>query len=165
MNNINSDCSTNDESIIIKTTKRKPPAHAFQAGNKLGKGRPAGSKSYAQIALEEIGQENAQAILNKMIECALEGDVAAGKILLDRFRPLRKGYPVHIDLPAIKTIGELMEANSIIIQQMGQGKLTSEETLGVQSALDYTRKLIETKELHVMVDELKIRLEAIEGKG
>ena len=46
------------------------PNH-FKPGNTFGKGRPAGSRNNATLALEAIGDTQAKALFEKAIELAL----------------------------------------------------------------------------------------------
>jgi hypothetical protein len=145
----------------VSETKKKTPAHAFKPGNTFGKGRPVGSKSNAQVTLERIGQEQAEAVLNKMLENALNGDVQAQKYLLDRFLPSRKGTRIKLDLPEIKTVSDIDKASQYIIQQMGNGTISPEETQQIHTLLTQRKDFI----LATEIDERLCTLEKEFGKS
>jgi hypothetical protein len=145
----------------MSETKKKAPAHAFKPGNTFGKGRPMGSRSNAQVMLERIGAEQAEAVLNKMVENALNGDVQAQKYLLDRSLPQRKGTPIKFDLPEIRTVSDIDKASQQVIHQMGNGVISPEETQQIHTLLTQRKDFI----LATEIDERLCTLEKEFGKS
>ena len=56
-----------------------------QSGNPNG--RPAGSRNRSFIWLEQILHQDAQRVVQRIIEAALSGDMYAAKLILDRVLP------------------------------------------------------------------------------
>jgi hypothetical protein len=54
-------------------------------------GRPRGSRSHVLAALDQIGAENAEAILQKAVEQAKNGDQRSMELILSRVWPAQKG--------------------------------------------------------------------------
>src|SRR5258708_1806408 len=72
----------------------------FQAGNKHGKGRPAGSRNKATIALEALLDGEGDAILRKAIELAKAGSEIGLRLCLDRLVPPRRERLIRLRLPS-----------------------------------------------------------------
>ncbi|MES2607636.1 MAG: hypothetical protein V4544_02750 [Pseudomonadota bacterium] len=80
-----------------------------------------GSKNNAQVFLERIGSDNAEAILKKVIELALAGDLAASKLVLDRVMPALKAQ-TFVKSDAIKNLHTQTDINTAmtaIVSQVG----------------------------------------------
>jgi hypothetical protein len=128
-----------------------------QSGNPKGK-RP-GTRNAALIALDRIGQDAAQGLLQTVIEKAMSGDMTAARILLDRAWPVRKGRPIRFETPSIQTPADIMQALSRILDAVGSGQLTPEEGQALASLIESQRKAIETTELDSRITELERRLQ------
>ena len=84
-----------------KTTK-KQSNQGFkpgQSGNPSG--RPHGSRNKATLALEALLDGEGEAITRKAIENALNGDMAAIRLYMERLIPVRKDRTVSFSLPEI----------------------------------------------------------------
>jgi hypothetical protein len=89
----------------------------------------------------------AEALTRKAIDMAMNGDVVALRLCLERPAPLRKGRPVVVDLPPIDTGKDVVGAVGAIVAAVGEGTLTPEEGQTLASILDTHRRAIETQEL------------------
>ena len=70
-----------------KTANGRKPGHRFEKGNKHGKGRPEGSRNKATIALQSLLDAEGEKITRRAIEMALEGDVTAMRLVMERLIP------------------------------------------------------------------------------
>ena len=59
----------------------------FALGNPGGPGRPKGVTS-AQEFRRKVGEEDLQRIIARVVQAAIDGDMAAARIVLDRLYPL-----------------------------------------------------------------------------
>ncbi|MDA8190919.1 MAG: DUF5681 domain-containing protein [Gammaproteobacteria bacterium] len=126
-----------------------------QSGNP--KGRPRGSRNTALVALDKIGEDAAQGLLQTVIAKALNGDMGAARILLDRVWPVRKGRPVVFDAPSIQSAHDIVRAIDHILTATAAGQLTIEEAAGLTTIIEAQRKAIETSELDSRITELERR--------
>jgi len=128
------------------TTKELPKITTFLKGHPGGPGRPEGSRNKVSIVLEQIGEENAHLIYQKMLELALKGDFNACKFILDKVMPpLKKGRRLEVALESpIRTIDDLSKFSNQIINMVANGDLSAEE------AMDYGK--ICEQELKMMTD-------------
>jgi|SRR5262245_40334627 len=127
----------------------------FQPGNPGGPGRPQGSRNKATVAFDMIADDAGEAILKKMVEAAKHGDMRAGEIVLSRIWPVRKGRPVALKLPSIKTAQDVVAAVGVVADAVGAGDITPNEGQAVASILEAKRKAIETVELEGRVAALE----------
>ena|SRR5690242_12330762 len=128
----------------------------FEKGNKLGRGRPPGSRNAATLALEALMEGEGETLTRKCIELAKAGDMTALRLCLERIYPVRKGWPVAVELPPVETAADVLAAHAVIIQEMAAGNLTPEEGAAFIAALESKRKAIETV-------DIEQRLAAIEA--
>src|SRR6516162_9210224 len=77
--------------------QRGRPFTKGQSGNPAGK--PKGARHRATLAAEALLDGEAEALTRKVIELALEGNIFALKICLDRILPPRRERDVALNLP------------------------------------------------------------------
>lgn len=103
---------------------------------------------------------DAEAVVGAVVAKALDGDMTAARIVLDRLVPVRKGGPVPLDLPVIQTTGDLLTAQHVVIQAVAAGEVTAEEAAAVSSVLEGHRRMVETDQLAARLQRLEDRLGA-----
>lgn len=124
-----------------------------QSGNP--KGKPKGAKD-KRTELRELLTPRAEELVNKVIEKALEGDMVALRLCIDRLvAPIRaKDSSVVID----GLNGSLTEQGQTIISSMSEGSLSPSDAIGMLNALVAQSKIKE-------IDDLEKRVELLERKG
>lgn len=138
------------------STAPKPRGRPFLPGNNANpRGRPKGSRHAAQVALDAIGQDNAEELLQTVVDAALGGDMRAAGILLDRLWPVRKGRPVRLELPTITGASDIASAMSVVIAAMAAGDITPEEADAVSSILNTQARVLELRDLELRIKALE----------
>lgn len=128
--------------------RQKGRGRPFPPGNSIGKaGRPKGSRNAAYVALEAIGTENAGDVLREVVKRALDGDLMACRIILDRTWPAPKGRLVPLAIPAIGNLADLAAAHSAVTQALADARITVDEAASLVTVLDHRRRLIETADI------------------
>jgi hypothetical protein len=122
------------------------------------KGRPLGSRHKTTFAIEALLEGEAEALTRKAIDMAMNGDVVALRLCLERAAPVRKGRPVVVDLPPIETAKDVVGAVGAIVGAVGDGMLTPEEGHTFASILDTHRRAIETRELEARLATVEATL-------
>ncbi len=136
-----------------------PGTNYFKPGNKLG-GRTKGSRSKHIVMFEEIGKENGESVIRKMIELALMGDTACIKLILDRIWPVPKTQS-FVETPRLKgveTQGDVNKVMTAILEDVGNAELSIEEGEAMQ-------KMVESKGASIQkcnAEELEIIKEQLE---
>ncbi len=108
----------------VRVTARKPRGRPFQAGNP---GRPRGAKNKTTQILEQLAEGQAEQLVKKVVELAQAGDVTCLRMVLDRVWPVRKGRPVDMDMPQIKTSQDVLAAIVSVWNAIRAGRLTPDE--------------------------------------
>nr|WP_043388129.1 MULTISPECIES: DUF5681 domain-containing protein [unclassified Methylobacterium] len=117
------------------------PFEEGRSGNPAG--RPKGSRNRATQALEKILDGDAEAILNKAVEMAKDGDPVALRLCLDRLIPVRKDRPITFTLPEIETTANLTKATRALMQGVADGEITPSEAAELSKLVDAHVKAIE----------------------
>jgi hypothetical protein len=142
-------------------TRGKP----FQRGNTFGRGRGAGSRNKATIAIERLLEGEAETITRKCVELAKGGDTTAMRLCMERIYPVRKGRPVMIALPDIKVADDLAIAMSAVVSAMSLGDISPDEAVTIAGVLEVKRKAIETVELERRIAAIEARETSASGTG
>ena len=126
-----------------------------QSGNPAG--RPKGARHKVTQAVEALLEGQAEALTQRAIEKALEGDGAALRLCLERLAPPRKDAAVFFDLPAIQSATDTVRASSSLLEAVAAGNVTPDEAGRIMELLTAHKALVE-------VCELERRIEALEAK-
>jgi hypothetical protein len=121
-----------------------------QSGNPFG--RTEGSRNKATLLLDRLAEDEAEAIQKQVIEAAKTGDLKAAELILARIWPLRRGRPVRLDLPPVRTPAEVSDGMAAVVEAMAAGEVTPEEAATISGVLEVRRKALETQELADRVD-------------
>jgi hypothetical protein len=135
--------------------QRGRPFEPGRSGNPRGK--PKGTRNQVLLALDQIGAESAEAILQKAVEQAKNGNPRAMKLILSRVWPAQKGRPVMVDLPPISAPGDLVAALAAIAQAVAGGSITPDEGAQVAAILEMQRRAVDTAELAARVEALEAK--------
>jgi hypothetical protein len=135
--------------------QRGRPFAPGKSGNPAGK--PRGARHAALVALDAIGEQGATDALHAVVGAAACGDLRAAEILLSRVWPVRKGRPVVLDLPTMKSAADLPTALAAVTEAVAAGDLTPDEGQAVAAVLEAQRRAIATAELEARVAALEAR--------
>jgi hypothetical protein len=139
---------------------RSGPGRPFRVGNQHGKGRPAGSRNKATIAMEALLDGEGDAIVRKTIELAMNGSEAALRLCLERLISPRRDRLVRLRLPSDTTAEGTSNALGAVVKAVAQGEITPGEGVQMASLLEVRRKAIDTQELESRIAELERTMEA-----
>ena len=118
-------------------------AGKFASGNP---GRPKGARHKVTRAVEELLEGQCEAITQKAIDKALEGDATALRLCLERIAPARKDSPVQFDIPPITDASEAAQAAQSVLQAVSEGSITPLEGAAVMGLVESYRRTLETSE-------------------
>jgi hypothetical protein len=126
-----------------------------QSGNPAG--RPKGARHKVTRAVEALLDGQAEALTQKVVELALQGDGPALRLCLDRIAPPRKDAPVSFDLPAVKSAGDAVAASSALLDAVAAGEVTPDEAGRVMALLSAHKALVEAGDLEARIAALEAR--------
>ena len=130
----------------------------FTRGNPGGPGRPRACERAA--ALDLLATEAGADLIEVALSEAKKGNLRAVEMLLDRIWPVRRGRPVEVDAPPIRTIPDLVPAGAAVTSAVLSGELTPEEGSAAARVLVAHQKMIETVDLEQRLDKLQKEVEA-----
>ncbi|WP_340250884.1 DUF5681 domain-containing protein [Sulfitobacter pontiacus] len=126
------------------TTGERNPDGTFAPGNP---GRPRGARHKVTEAVQALLDGQTEALTQAAIDKALEGDVTALRLCLDRIAPPRKDAPVSFDLPEIETMEDAAGAARAILRAVADGEVTPLEAASVMAVVEQFRRTLETTEI------------------
>jgi hypothetical protein len=141
---------------LAQKAEPKPRGRPFQRG-KSGNpnGRPKGHRNKATMAIEELLDGEAEALTRKVIEKALEGDLTALRLCLDRLLPPRRDRPVTFELPKIESAADARKASSAILAACAVGTLSPGEAAEILSLVAAFVQVVETTETEARLAALE----------
>jgi hypothetical protein len=146
----------NDETPPTGRAKNnKTSWKAGQSGNPAG--RVAGSRNKVSLAIEGLLDADGEALTRKAIALALDGDMQALRLCLDRLCPPRKDRPISFAFPKITSIADVVPAQSALLDAVASGQITPSEAAEVSKLLEFYARAVE-------VSELSARLELLEQR-
>jgi len=114
-----------------------------QSGNPNG--RPRGALNRTTLACQELLNGEAEAITRKAVKMALQGDLTAIKLCMERIIPPRKENPVNVDLPTIKKDADLPKFTTALLKAVTSGEITISEAQGLLTLATSHEKALQKK--------------------
>lgn len=144
---------------------RKPEKAGRQQGGQFKPGvsgnpdgRPAGARHKTTRAIEALLDGEHEALTRKAIEKALEGDMVALRLCLDRLAPPRRDAPISMNLPPVRSAAEAVEASAAVLTAVATGEVTPDEAGRVMALLTAHRAILEA-------GDHEARIAALEAKA
>ena len=135
--------------------QRGKPFVKGQSGNPYG--RPEGSRNRATILAQALFDGQAEELIRKCVQMALDGDSTAMRLCIERLVPPRKDRPVNLDLPQMECVEDTIKAMAVISSGVADGELTPSEGQVLSGMVENYRKAIETTELEERISNLEKR--------
>lgn len=126
----------------------------FAKGNRLA-GNKAGSRHRVTRAIEALLEGQHEALTQKAVDKALEGDVTALRLCLDRLAPPKKDAPIRMPLPTVRTAKDAVEASAAVLAAVSTGEVTPDEAARVMALLTAHKALLETADLEARIAALE----------
>jgi hypothetical protein len=117
----------------------------FEPGNKIGRGRPKGSRNKVTREGREILNQYFPSLLRKAIFMALQGDTRMLSMLL-KLGLDQAPAPFKFGKVPVQTTDDLMKFSEIVMEYLAAGKISAQEAKEAHDAIDGRRKLIEVHE-------------------
>lgn len=127
----------------------------FEPGNRMGRGRPRGSRNKKTGLCRKLLEDNAELLTRKLIVMAAHGDRTAMRMCMDRLYPSRRSQPVSFRLPAVSTPQDLLPASQALLNCISRGEVTPEDADKVGHMIELHRKAMVTAELEQRIQALE----------
>jgi hypothetical protein len=129
-----------------------------QSGNP--KGKPRGARNKSTLAAEKLLEGSLDRICQRIEEEALNGNMQAAKMILDRFLPVRKDRSIKIDFPQINSLEDVLNAIGSIVNAVGSGEISPSEGESLSRTLDMYSKAFETHQLEFRLREIEASIKS-----
>ena len=136
--------------------QRGKPFAKGKSGNPQG--RPQGARNKATLLVEQLFENEAEALGRRAIELAKLGHPMMLKLALDRLAPPRRDRPVLFRLPKLETAADAAKASAALVEAVAAGDLTPSEAAELG-------KLVETYLRALGATDFEARLAALEQHG
>jgi hypothetical protein len=115
-------------------------------------GRPRGARNRATLLAEQLLEGEAERLVREAIDRALQGDVLAMRLCLERILPVLRGRRIQLDLPAEDVPPEqaargIAGAVAATARAMAEGEITPEEAMTAAGIFELQRRAVETADL------------------
>jgi hypothetical protein len=134
-----------------------------QSGNPAG--RPPGSRNKAAVLAEAMFEGEAEAIVRMAIGKAMEGDITAIRLCLDRVLPRQRHRATAFELPPIGSAADALAALTTIVAGVGAGDLTAAEGSELSKLVDHYLRALEAKDFEARLRVLDNRSRQSHGQG
>jgi len=140
---------------LAKTTEKQSHQGFIPGKSGNPKGRPQGSRNKVTLALEELLDGEGKAITRKAIENALNGDMTAIRLCMERLIPVRKDRTVSFSLPEINGANDGAKAMAGVLRALADGEITPNEASSVAGVIETYRKILETADFEYRLQSLE----------
>lgn len=120
-------------------------------------GRPTGARHKTTRAIEALLDGEHEALTRKAIEKALEGDMVALRLCLDRLAPPRRDAPVTLALPAVRNAADAVEASASVLAAVASGDITPDEAGRIMALLTAHKTIVEAGDHEARIAALEER--------
>src|SRR5579862_6411946 len=127
----------------------------FQPGNKYGCGRPRGSRNQVASVSHEILMEHAEILFKKCVHMALQENVTALRLCIERLEPILRQRALRFKMPSITTMAGVDAASAAEIKGVARGRLTTEQGEAFTEMLEGRRKIIDTTQFDARLKALE----------
>lgn len=130
--------------------------HLFQKGTSGNpKGKPVGAKNKATIAALTLLEGEAEALTRKAVDMALQGDIQALRICLERIVSPAKERPISINLPKVETAEDLPKITAALLSAVGFGEIGPTEASTLAKLVEVHRGALEIADITERIKRLE----------
>ncbi len=124
-----------------------------QSGNPAG--RPLGARGKAALFAEAMFEGEAEGIIRTAIVKAMEGDMAAVRVCLDRIAPRPRDRVIPFELPPLRSAQNALDATAEIAAALARGDITATQAEEVSRLIDRYLTTLEVVEFERRVCRLE----------
>lgn len=109
---------------MTEKTEKKQKAHLFQPGQSGNPaGRPPGARNQATMAALTLLEGECEALTRKAVELALNGDIQALRLCLERIVAPVRERPINITLPTIECTEDAPRFTAALLDAVASGEI------------------------------------------
>jgi hypothetical protein len=143
----------------MSDSKDRDSKGRFKPGWRGGPGNPrVRHLAEIQAAIHQAVEPRViEGVIKRLAKLALEGDVAAAKVFLDRVvgRPREAQSGGAFTLPPIDGVGDIPAALTSVLNAAAAGKISTEDATRYAAVLELTRRSVETAEFEARLKRME----------
>ena len=138
-------------------SSKKPRGRPFRKGAPSANltGRPKGSRNRITEKLETKLAENADEIIDKLIELAKNSDLRAIRLCLEPFLPERPEQTMNITLPELNSAADAVTAIGSIYRATRTGHMTITQAMEISRLVDVYVRALEAVEAETRLQKIE----------
>jgi hypothetical protein len=126
----------------------------FEPGNRVGRGRPPGSRNKSSLLLEELQKNGAEGIRALKLK-ALKGDTRALIFWVAHIVPPNKPANSRFKLPTIHGAEDFVKVMPAALQAVGRGQISAQEGESIGNMLERHQQVFESIDLEPRIQVLE----------
>jgi hypothetical protein len=132
-----------------------------QSGNPAG--RKHGSSNAVTVASSNLIEGEGEALTRKLIDLALDGNVACLRHAIDRLHPVKRSAPIQLEgMPVVHDIESAAKASAFLLEKVSAGEVSPQDAEMVSRLVD---KYISATKWVDIEQELQRLTERLEGQN
>lgn len=134
---------------------KEPDSNNLLSGHRPGRGRPQGSRNKRNVAYDVMAERDAESIIGNVVGKALDGDMNAAKIILDRIWRVPRDRLIKINLPPINSIADVPPFIAGVVQAVANAEITPAEGASLGALIDRFQSALALVDLEQRIQQLE----------
>jgi hypothetical protein len=126
----------------------------FESGNKLGRGRPKGSRNKPASIVMQTLLDHEKVLGLKAVQAGVKDDIRMLLWCVDSLIKHKTQFGPKLKLPPIQTLDDITLASSVVVNAMARHKCTDAHGQALIAVLAEMRKAFESRGL-IRLDEIE----------
>ncbi len=119
-----------------------PRGRPFEPGNKLGRGRPKGSRNKTKAAVQQLLEQSELPIIALCIRQALQGHFGSLRLVVGLLNSLLDHRSKRSRMGKMQNVEDLLSVGEQTMQEMSRGEITPEEAKATMQGVEQMGQLI-----------------------
>ena len=133
----------------------RPRGRPFEPGNKMGKGRPKGSRNKRATQAQQILDQYTEPLMRKCVAKAMEGDMRAIGLCIERILPAMREPGVRLRMPKLENVKDHDLAQQRIVGNVANGNITPSEGEKIHTMIQNQRNNVQDREFDARIAEVE----------
>lgn len=145
-----------DRPAIPANAEKMQGNQKFQKGRSGNpKGKIKGTRNKATLFAEQLLQGELETICRRLLQEAVEGNMQAIKMVLDRLLPPKRNIPIAIDLPKLENSSDALNAISYVTVAVSRGDLSVEEGEALSRMIEVYIRAVEAYDYETRLSKIE----------
>ncbi|CDZ79880.1 hypothetical protein BN1013_00380 [Candidatus Rubidus massiliensis] len=145
-----------DGPVIPANAEKMQGNQKFQKGRSGNpKGKIKGTRNKATLVAEQLLQGELETICRRLVQEAVEGNMQAIKMVLDRLLPPKRNIPVAIDLPKLENSSDALDAIAYVTMAVSRGNLSIDEGESLSRMIEVYVRAMEAHDYETRLSKIE----------